>query len=57
MRYRIYLEPEDVDAINPDIAWNKLCRILVDRRPTLARIVVIDEDGFPIKLGGEVNEK
>lgn len=53
MRYRIYLEPEDMDAENPDIAWNKLCRILVDRRPVLARIVVIDEDGFPIKLGGE----
>lgn len=51
MRYRIYLEPEDIEAENPDIAWNKLCRMLVDRRPVLARITLIDEDGFPIKLG------
>ena len=57
MRYRIYLEPEDVEAPTPEIAWDKLCRMLVDRRPILARIILIDEDGFPIKLGGEVNEK
>ena len=57
MKYRIYLEPEDMDAPSPEIAWNKLCRILVDRSPILARIILIDENGFPIKLGGEANEK
>jgi len=57
VKYRIYLEPEDVEAPSPDIAWDKLCRILIDRHPILARIILVDEDGFPIKLGGEVNEK
>ena len=50
MRYRLYLEPEDIEADNPDVAWAKLSRILLDRRPTLSRIILIDEDGFPIQL-------
>ena len=57
MRYRLYLEPEDVEADNPDVAWDKLCRTLLDRRPTLSRIILIDKDGFPIQQGGEMNER
>jgi len=48
MRYRIHLEPEDVEADNPDEAWDKLKSTLLDRHPVLGRIVLVDEQGFPI---------
>ena len=50
MKYRIHLEPEDVEADNPDEAWDKLKSILLDRHPILGRIILVDEQGFPINL-------
>ncbi len=50
MRYIIHLEPEDVEADNPDEAWDKLKNTWLDRHPILGRIVLVDEHRFPINL-------
>ncbi len=50
MRYRVYFEPEDIEADNPDEAWDMISSDLMDRHPTLRKILPIDKDGFPIKM-------
>lgn len=59
MRYRIQFEPMDIEADTPKQAieeYNYRCGMKTEW-PEIMRIVPIDKDGFPIKLGGELNER
>ncbi len=48
--YRLHLEPEDVEADNPDMAWDKLKEMWLNRSPILSKTVLVDERGFPISF-------
>lgn len=52
MRYRIHFEPIDVEAIDRDHALESVGIVYTaqEEEVTVSRVILIDEDGFPINL-------
>ena len=56
MRYRLFFEPMDIEADDPDQAMD-MYHVMDYELTKIAKVLPLDKDGFPIRLGGEVNEK
>jgi len=57
VRYRIYIEPIDVEINTGLYNPHKIKDELTIDDIHISKILPIDENGFPIKLGGEMNER